>query len=101
MLNNKFYLMLLIAQMALEGISTATISYFTAVYPSLVEHPYLNCLEMGELAHMSGVAAGKHMQILRVRGYVTRRHSRAWTLSDRLLKNPDLISLLRVSNGLI
>ncbi len=101
MLNNKFYLILLVTQMALEGISTATISYFMSVYPSLSEHPYLNCTEMGELAHMSGVAASKHMQILRVRGYVTRRHTRAWALSDRLLKNPDLISLLRVSHGLI
>ena len=99
--NNRFYLTLLIAQMALEGISTATIDFFRAVYPVLSTQPYLNCTEMGELAHMSNVAAGKHMRILHARNYVIRRHARAWALSDRLLKHPDLISLLRVSNGLL
>lgn len=100
MLNNKVFLLLLIAQMAIDGISTSTIKFFTAVYPSLSENLYLNCIEMGELSHMSGVAAGRHMNILRVHGYVTRRHSRAWALSDRLLRNPELINLLRVSNGI-
>lgn len=98
--NNKFYLMFIVLQMALEGLPQATISFFRAVYPTLTEILYLNCQELGELSYMTGPAARRHMDILLEHGYVTRRHRSAWLLSDRLLKNPDLISLLRVSNGL-
>lgn len=100
-MNKQIYFLLILAQMANDGLSTSTIQFFKAIYPTLSENVYLNCTEMSELACMSNVAGAKHVQALLRNGYLARRHHRAWVLSDRLLKNPDLIHLLRVANGVI
>ncbi len=97
---NNFYLLLILSQMALDDISIATIAFFRAIYPTLQEVPYLTATEMGELAGMSGVGAAYHGEILKKRGYMERRGYRAWNLSDRLIREPDLIKLMRLANGI-
>lgn len=98
-MNNAVYKRLIVAQMAWQGISTATIQFYLSVYDALVKDEHLSCKEMSELASMTAQACSKHLRILTRFEYVNRRGWRAWSLNDKALKDPHLIKLLRYTNA--
>lgn len=84
--------------MALDGNTQATIEFFTRVYPTLVSMKYVSIKAMAELNYMTPQGARKHVAVLESRGYLKRKHYRAWYLNDFMIKDPTLLNLLRLSN---
>jgi len=84
--------------MALDGNTQATIEFFKRIYPALINMKYLSIKAMAELNYMTPQGARKHVNVLEAKGYLKRKHYRAWYLNDFMIKDDTLLYLLRLSN---
>lgn len=91
---------LVIAQMAIDGMSASTIVFYSLNYKLLEREDGCSCVEMARGAFMSPQAARRHINRLESKGYIERQSYRVWRASSNSIKDQDFLSMLRyLPNG--
>jgi hypothetical protein len=86
----------LVAQMTLDGLGAATISFFTFVKDRLRTNLGVSLVEMSQRAYMKPNAAKRHVLQLESKGYITKNGMRSWVLGEDLIRDPDLKLIKRI-----
>lgn len=91
---SSIFLKLVVAQMALDGVSSATIRFFVKAFPALRRGP-MTSLKMSESAIVTRGHARWQASQLEKAGYFRRCTRETWGISESPIKDRDLRLIMR------
>lgn len=89
MLAKNTFEKLIVAQLAVDGLSTSTIEFFMHVRPLLEKGS--SCTDMAKASCMTPRSSWYHLMILIQKDYIERKSHKCWKLKRELIKDPDLL----------
>lgn len=87
---------LIVAQMSIDGLSQATISFFALVRNRLKTNHGVSIADMSRDAYIRPKAARRHIDVLKTRGYIKRIGLRSWVIGENVIRDRDLLIVKRI-----